>query len=150
QAPWLLSAEDGRAVTYGELHRLTRQVATFLRERGIGRNDRVALLANNGIEHLACYVGVVAYGATICTVHVEMNRHHLDNILPAVNPRLVVFDPALGLDALLSAVAAPQLPLGTWTDRHAGFYAAVTSCEPSEAHVDAAGEHDAVIVFTSG
>src|SRR5262249_8509609 len=149
-APWLLSAEDGRAITYGELHRLARQMAAFLRERGIGRNDRVALLANNGIEHLACYLGVVAYGATICTIHVEMNRHHLDNILPAVNPRLVVFDPSLGLDDLLSAVAAPRLALGTWADRREGFYAAVAGCEATDAHVDAAGQDDAVIVFTSG
>src|SRR5262249_38649382 len=148
--PWIFSAEDERRITYGELQRLVARVAAFLRDQKIGPNDRVALLANNGIEHLACYLGVVAYGATICTIHVEMNRHHLDNILPAVNPRLVVFDPALGLDDLLSAVAAPRLPLGTSADRRDGFYAAVAGCEPSDAHVDAAGEHDAVIVFTSG
>src|SRR5215475_5561620 len=81
--PWAFSAEDGRVITYRELHLLTRQISGFLRERGIGRNDRVALLAENSIEHLVCYVGVMAHGATICTINVEMNRHHLDHILPA-------------------------------------------------------------------
>ena len=60
-------------------------------ERGLGRNDRVALLANNSIEHLVCYFGVMAYGATICTVHVEMNRNQLDNIFARLAPKLVLY-----------------------------------------------------------
>src|SRR5215211_8881225 len=116
EKPWIISAEDGRSITYGELHRLAGRLAAFLREQRIGPNDRVALLANNSIEHLACYVGVVAYGATICTIHVEMNRHHLDNILPALNPRLIVFEPGLGLDDVLSSASAASFPLGAWND----------------------------------
>src|SRR6266540_6224964 len=114
--PCILSADDGRAITHGELHRLTSQIAAFLDARGIRANDRVALLANNGIEHLACYFGVMAYGATICTIHVEMNRHHLDRILPDLRPRLVLSEPGLGLDDLVAAAGAPHLPLGTWND----------------------------------
>src|SRR5712691_5259259 len=87
--PCIVSADDGRAITHGELHRLTAQIAAFLDARGIRANDRVALLANNSIEHLACYFGVLAYGATICTIHVEMNRRHLDSILPALSPPMV-------------------------------------------------------------
>src|SRR5262245_47908753 len=107
--PWIVSAEDGRSVSYRELASLIRRMAAFLRRQGIGPADRVALLADNSIEHLACYLGVMAYGATICTIHVEMNRHHLDDVLPALNPRLVVFQDDLGLDNLLASVAAPCL-----------------------------------------
>ena len=63
--------------------------------RGLGRNDRVALLANNSIEHLVCYFGVMAYGATICTVHVEMNRNQLDNIFARLKPKLVLYQDGL-------------------------------------------------------
>src|SRR5499426_4403761 len=115
--PWIFSAEDGRVITYDELQRLTRQLAGFLRAQRIGRNDRVALLADNSIEHLACYVGVLAYGATICTIHVEMNRPYLADLLPALDPTLVVFDPDLGLDDVLAASAAPSFPLAAWDDR---------------------------------
>ena len=59
------------------------------------RNDRVALLANNSIEHLLCYFGVMAYGATICTVHVEMNRNQLDNIFARLKPKLVLYQDGL-------------------------------------------------------
>jgi acyl-coenzyme A synthetase/AMP-(fatty) acid ligase len=153
QKSWVISAEDGRAITYGELQRLTGRLAVFLRDRRIGPGDRVALLANNSIEHLACYVGVIAYGATICTIHVEMNRHHLDNILPALNPRLIVFEDGLGVDDLLATVSAPRFTIGRW-DETAGrdtFFGAVNRCEPSDAFLaDAGGRNDAVILFTSG
>ena len=98
--PWIVSADDGRTVSYGQLHELTRRIAALLRERGIGRNDRVALLANNSIEHLICYFGVMAYGATICTVHVEMNRNQLDNIFARLAPKLVLCQDGLQLDDL--------------------------------------------------
>jgi acyl-coenzyme A synthetase/AMP-(fatty) acid ligase len=146
----IVSADDDRAITHGELHRLTGRIAAFLHGRSIGANDRVALLANNSIEHLACYVGVMAYGATICTVHVEMNRRHLGTILPSLDPRLVVFEE--GLDDLASSVSAPRFPLGRW-DRRDGddsFFSAVNRCEPGDAFAAADGRHDAVILFTSG
>ena len=58
---------------------------------------------------------MLAYGATICTVHVEMNRNQLDNILPALHSRMVLCEEGLGLDDMLKAAAAPCLPLGRGT-----------------------------------
>src|SRR5437667_5127724 len=122
----MVSADDGRAITHGELRSLTCRIAAYLRGRGLAPNDRVALLAENSIEHLACYFGVMAYGATICTIHVEMNRHHLGRILPALNPRLILFEEGLGLDDMFAATSVPALPLGSWdSSRGVGFYAAI-------------------------
>ena len=45
-----MSADDGRTVSYGELRDLAGRIATVLYDRGITRNDRVALLANNSID----------------------------------------------------------------------------------------------------
>ena len=33
--PWIVCADDGRTVSYGELHDVTRRIATFLRGRMI-------------------------------------------------------------------------------------------------------------------
>ena len=116
------------------MRELTGRIATYLRDQGVGANDRIALLSNNSIEHLAVYFGVLAYGATICTVHVEMNRNQLDNILPTLKPRMVLCEDGLGLDDVLKAVSAPCLPLGAWDDRRGdSFFAAVNRCEPSDA-----------------
>ena len=149
--PWIVSAADGRSVTYGQLLEATGRVAAFLHERGLARNDRVALLANNSIEHLICYFGVMAYGATICTVHVEMNRNQLDNIFERLKPKLVLVQEGLQLDDLLAAVSAPRLPLGRWDAPGAGtFFGAVARCQQSDAQTDAGRNDDAVILFTSG
>ena len=64
--PWVVSADDGRTVTYLQLHNTVARFAAFLREHGLGPNDRVALLANNSVEQLLCYLGVMAAGATVC------------------------------------------------------------------------------------
>lgn len=149
--PWIVSADDGGTVSYDQLYALTRRIATLLRERGIRRNDRVALLANNSIEHLICYFGVMAYGATICTVHVEMNRNQLDNIFARLAPVLVLCQDGLQLDDLIATVSAPRLPLGHWDSPAAAtFFGEAARCAPSDARTDAGPNDDAVILFTSG
>ena len=149
---YIVSAEDGRTLTYGQLRELTGQIGGVLHERGIRANDRIALLAENSIEYLLCYIGIMAYGATICTVHVEMNRAHLAEILPALNPKLTLFDPNLVLDDVLSELPGPCLPLGMFAEAgDFGFFAAVRNCATGSVHQwDAGPQHDACILFTSG
>lgn len=149
--PWIVAADDGRTVSYGELQETAGRIAALLHARGIGRNGRVALLADNSVEHLLCYFGVMAYGATICTVHVEMNRNQLGNILARLAPALVLHQDGLELDHLLASVAAPRLRLGAKDRPDPGtFYAEVARRAPSDAQTAAGPDDDAVILFTSG
>jgi long-chain acyl-CoA synthetase len=151
QKPWLVPAAGSRVVTYGELRQGIGRIAAFLHGRGLGANDRVALLANNSVEHLICYLGVMAYGATICTVHVEMNRNQLDNIFARLRPALVLHQDGLGLDDLLESVASPRLRLGRVDNPEDDtFYSALAGLAPSEALSTAGPTDDAVILFTSG
>lgn len=149
---YIACVDDRRTINYGQLRRLTRQIGAFLAERGIRTNDRIALLAGNSIEHLVCYIGVMAYGATICTIHVEMNRGHLAQILPALNARLAVFDAGLGLGDVLAKISAPCLPLGSFdNDGNAGFYKSIAACEPTAINLASTRpQDDACILFTSG
>src|SRR5580698_8461174 len=131
--PWVIGADDGRTVSYGQLRDMAGRFATFLRDRGLGPNDRVALLANNSIEQLLCYLGVMAAGATICTVHVEMNRNQLDNIFERLKPKLILYQDGLQLDDLVAKAAAPQLPLGRFDQPAPGtLFAELSGCAPSE------------------
>jgi len=149
--PWVIAAEDGRIVTYGELHDVAGRFAALLRARGIGRNDRVALLANNSIEQLLCFLGVMAAGATICTIHVEMNRNQLDNIFERLKPRLIVHQDGLGLDDLLAAAAAPRLRIGRFGAPEADtLFAEIAHHASAAPAVTAEPDDDAVILFTSG
>ena len=147
---WIVCADDGRSISYGQLRDITGRFATFLRQRDLGPNDRVALLSNNSIEHLLCYFGVMAYGATICTIHVEMNRNQLDNIFVRLKPKLVLHQEGLQLDDLLAGVSAPQMRLGRWDEPEPStLFAELSRHARSDASM-ARPDDDAVILFTSG
>src|SRR4029077_7569 len=106
---WVIAADDGRTVDYARLRDFAARFAAWLKRRGIGPNDRVALLADNSIEQLLCYFGVMAAGATVCTVHVEMNRNQLPGILDRLKPKLILYQDGLRLDEVLGAVPSPRL-----------------------------------------
>jgi acyl-coenzyme A synthetase/AMP-(fatty) acid ligase len=149
--PWVVSADDGRTVSYGGLRDMVGRFATFLRQRRIGRNDRVALLAGNSIEQLLCYFGVMAAGATVCTIHVEMNRNQLGNIFARLKPKLVLYQDGLQLDDLLAETSAPRLRLGRADQPASGtLFAELSRCAPSNPAMSAQPDDDAVILFTSG
>mgnify|MGYP000862450702 CR=1 FL=1 len=152
--PYLVSVEDGRALGYGALARLAARIAGHLAARGIGPNDRVVLLANNSLEHLAVYAGVLYAGATICTVHLEMNRAYLDALLPALRPRLVLFEDGLDLGGLIARTGGEWRPLGRWAEAGGeGFFADLAPAPPAPPTLPAdpaACRNDAVIFFTSG
>jgi long-chain acyl-CoA synthetase len=161
--PWVIAADGGGTVTYGELREIVARFAALLRERGIGRNDRVALLANNSIEQLLCFLGVMAAGATICTIHVEMNRNQLGNIFERLKPKLIFYQDDLALDDLVAGAAAPHLRIGRWDKPESGtLFAELSRCAPGEpapsypspqSGEDGKGpgpDDDAIILFTSG
>jgi acyl-CoA synthetase (AMP-forming)/AMP-acid ligase II len=153
--PYMVSVEDSRSISYAQFADLTRRLATFLRGEGIATNDRIALFAGNSIEHVACFAGVMAYGATICTVHVEMNRRHLGRIMARLKPRLAIHDDEHG-DLARAEIAADGaakcFALGRWDTLQPGtLFAAVGRCAPHHADLPATGPRDdGVILFTSG
>lgn len=149
--PWLIAAADGRVVTYRQLRQTVGRCAAFLQGRGIGRNDRVALLADNSTEQLLAYFGVIAAGATLCTIHVEMNRNQLGNIFERLKPKLVLFAEDAGLEDLLAGAAAPKMPLGCWgAPAPDTLLAELARCEEAEPCASGRPDDDAVILFTSG
>jgi acyl-coenzyme A synthetase/AMP-(fatty) acid ligase len=124
----------------------------------VGPNDRIALLADNSIEQLLCYFGVMAAGATVCTIHVEMNRNQLGNIFERLKPKLILYQDGLQLDDLLADTPAPRLRLGRRDmPAAATLFAELARHAPSEPspqagedRVGAGPDDDAVILFTSG
>ncbi len=163
--PWVIAADDGRSVSYGQLRETIDRFTSLLRRRGLGRNDRVALLARNSIEQLICFFGVMAAGATVCTIHVEMNRNQLDDIFVRLKPKLILYQDGLQLDDLLAATQTLRLRIGRWDRPEPDtLFAALAACAPDEpqsaAQPDQAAvqpdqatalpDDDAIILFTSG
>jgi acyl-coenzyme A synthetase/AMP-(fatty) acid ligase len=153
--PYVISIEQGdRALTYGQLWPLSNRIARALADRGIGANDRVLLLAENSIENMAVFVSVLRAGATLATVHVEMNRAHLAEIVRAISPKLVLYQDGLGLDSLRDGGASGEWrPLGEWredVDACTGFFADIASLPADDLPTAAAPDDAGVIFYTSG
>ena len=140
------------SITHGEIYALARHIGGALVARGIGANDRVALLSNNSIEHLAVYIATLAYGATICTINVEMNEAHFEHILASVNAPLVLYEDGLGLERFANRFSGAWVPLGNWRPGDGkGFYGEVAAASAWEGTAPVATRNDVASVFyTSG
>jgi acyl-CoA synthetase (AMP-forming)/AMP-acid ligase II len=148
---WLVRADDGETASYARLREITGRLAAFLRSRNLRPNDRIALLADNSIEQLVCYLGIIAAGVTACTVHVEMNRNQLDDIFARLKPKLILYQEGLRLDDPLAGADAPRLRIGRYTEPSADtLFGELARFPPSEPINPARPDDDAVILFTSG
>ncbi len=151
--PLIEAIDQEKSISHGEMYDLAARVGRALAARGIGANGRVALLSNNSIEHLAVYFGTLAYGATICTIHVEMNATYFEDILKAVDAPLVLYEEGLGIEKLAATVPGEWVALGDWKSGGGGtgFFAELEKL-PDGAPLDPVGAMDDVasIFYTSG
>ena len=146
--------EQDKSITYGELYALSNRMAHFLSDRGLGANDRVLVLAENSVEFMATFLGVLRYGATIATANVEMNRAHLGEIVHAVAPALVLYQEGLGIEKLRTDGAPGDwMGFGDWAKGggSTGFFAALEPCSEADDIAPVCGPQDiGVIFYTSG
>jgi acyl-coenzyme A synthetase/AMP-(fatty) acid ligase len=149
------SIDQNKTITHGQFFSLTNRMAQFLQSRGLGPNDRVAMLSSNCIEHLAAYIGVMRFGPTICTIHVEMNAVYFERILTALKPRIVLYqetDTRIDVETLKQATDAEWIPLGNWRAESGGtgFYGLLEGFPDEPLAPLSRREDDASIFYTSG
>ena len=145
--------DQDKSLTYGQLYGLSNRMARFFHGAGLRANDRVLLLAENSVENLAVFVSTLRYGATLATVHVEMNLAHLAEIIAAVAPKIVLYQDGLGLEDLRDGAQGDWHVLGDWSavGASAGFFREIASLPDSDDIPSCAGKDDhGVIFYTSG
>ena len=143
-APALVCVDDGRKLSWGALADRADRIAGFLAARGLGANDRVAVLGGNSMEWLILYYGVQRFGATFCTINVEVNVHHAREMLSRMRPALVLYDPALDVAALRPGAPVEWI---AWD----GFLARIDGLPAERDRPAVNGPEDCCVVsFTSG
>lgn len=98
---------QGRRVTFGELHAASDHLAALLRERGVGRGDRVAIFADNSVETVVSFWATSKAGAVATIVHAQTKADKLAFILSDCEAK------ALVVAAQLVPIAAEALREGT-------------------------------------
>ncbi|MBI05206.1 MAG: hypothetical protein CMI96_05250 [Pelagibacteraceae bacterium] len=149
----ICSLDQQKQISHGELFRIANQIGHYFRARNIEANDRVALLSNNSIEHLIIYLASLAYGCTICTIHVEMNARYFESILKAVNAPLVIEETDIpALQGIQAKVGGDWRSLGEWMpEGGTGIFAELANFEDTVGDWPVASRTDDISIFyTSG
>ncbi len=98
-----------RGISYGELDRLSGQLASSLRGLGVRRGDRVAVISYHGPEWVIADLAVLKLGAVIVPVYHTLTPSAMSYILSDAGCRLVFVENAL----MLSSVDAVKEDLPT-------------------------------------
>jgi acyl-coenzyme A synthetase/AMP-(fatty) acid ligase len=110
----IVDLDSGSAITFGELDRITIDIAGLLKSRGVVKGSRVLLLSDENLEKLLLWFGIWRLGAVICPLNIEINEKVLADLAPVVNPVLVLWHKDLDIDALLGGCQAPRIRFGVW------------------------------------
>uniref|UniRef100_UPI00115501AA non-ribosomal peptide synthetase n=1 Tax=Mycobacterium lehmannii TaxID=2048550 RepID=UPI00115501AA len=89
---------EGRNYTYRELNESANRLAHWLIERGIGTEDRVAVLLDRSPELVITALGVIKAGAVYQPVDPTYPEDRLTFILSDSNPKLAIREPITDLD----------------------------------------------------
>jgi long-chain acyl-CoA synthetase len=145
----------GTTTSYRELWEETRAYAGALRERGIGRGDRVAMLMPNVPDFARVYYAALSLGAIVVPVHLLFKADEIAYVLrDAGADLLVVAAPLLG--EALPAAARAGVPLVTVllpASSDAGLprlEAEAAAATPIPRHVPVSPLDAATILYTSG
>jgi fatty-acyl-CoA synthase len=85
---------SGRTFTYADVDRRIDAMASFLRSLGIGRGDRVAVLAHNGVEFFDIQFACARTGSICVLLNWRLTVPELEFILNDSAPHLLVHDVA--------------------------------------------------------
>jgi len=131
-------------LTYADLEDQVRRLAVWLRDAGVGRGDRVAMLANNTTDVFEALFACAKLGAILVPLNWRLAVPELQFIVGDCGPEVLIFDPEL-------ATAAAQLDTTVKLSLGADYAAAKASVDPASAPTVTATHDDPwLIMYTSG
>jgi len=136
-----------RKFTYADLDRRIGRLAGALAARGIGRGDRVALLAPNCAEYFELQFACGRLGAIMLPLNWRLTVPELEYILGDSTPKLLIHDKAFAQQA--AALATHRLEIDH--DRPDGPYERALAQAPAAPPLPALTHDDiAMVMYTSG
>jgi acyl-CoA synthetase (AMP-forming)/AMP-acid ligase II len=104
-------AENGLALSYADLHRLSDEVAVGLARRGVGAGDVVALVLPTIPEYVVAYLAAAKVGAVTAGVNTRLSDPERQGVLSVAGPALVLdeagVEPASSVEDVLVDLRVP-------------------------------------------
>src|SRR4051812_15597944 len=83
---------DAGRLSYGQLNRRADRLAGWLRAAGVGRGDRVALLAQNGVEHFDALFACGKLGAIFAPWNYRLHPRELAELSARLSPSAILYE----------------------------------------------------------
>jgi fatty-acyl-CoA synthase len=139
------AVEDGaRTLSYGALAERVLALAHLLRTRGIGREDRVAVLSENRAEYLEIFLAAACVGATVACLSTRIAAAELEHCVALATPTVAFASPRFEASLRGAARAATVLVFG---DEYEQALSTTPRLDDAE-HFDP--ELPLLILYTSG
>jgi acyl-CoA synthetase (AMP-forming)/AMP-acid ligase II len=150
----IVDLDGDSSITFGELDRLTTDIAADLKRRGLQKGDRVLLLSDECLEKLLIWFGVWRIGAVVCPLNIEINEKMMVELTRSVNPKLIFYHKDIDAAALVGDHPAPRVRFGRWgrtADPQHEFFAKVQRGRRADEVPERNDPEDVACIFcTSG
>ena len=140
---------DERRITYAQLDRAARGIATGLRSRGLGPGDQVALMLPNVPEFTMAYFGALYAGCTVVPLNVLLSAPEVTYHLQDSEARLLFGHPLFAEPAARGAEKG-GVPLVWASGDNEPNLEELASADPCDAICSTSADDTAVILYTSG
>lgn len=81
---------EGTTTTWGEFNNLANQFAHYLKSRGLGKGDTVALMMDNRVENMACVTALCKIGAVAAMINTSLTDKPLLHCINSVNSKKLI------------------------------------------------------------
>ncbi|GAA3238929.1 long-chain fatty acid--CoA ligase [Pseudonocardia petroleophila] len=142
--------------SYTDVDRRTDQVASALRDLGVRKGDRVAVLLVNSVEFMELLLGCAKIGAITVPINVRLAGPEIGYILADSGADVFAFHEPLA-DGAVAALAEPGVRVrhrirvwGPARDGEIGYDAFLSGGAAEPFHGDVDGSDVAFIMYTSG
>ncbi|HEV2595474.1 MAG TPA: class I adenylate-forming enzyme family protein, partial [Sphingomicrobium sp.] len=137
-------------LTFGDLDRLSDQLAQSLVARGIAKGDRIAIAMRNCPAWIVSYMAIVKAGAIATLLNGWWEPFEMEHAIQLTEPRLIIADEARGkrIAERCAMIETTCLPIGEPVER--AIQPLLAAARGDFTLPEIAPEDDATILFTSG
>ncbi len=94
---WTALVSDGGRTTFRELHARVGRTASFLREQGFRKGDRLALLLPNETDYIELLYACAWLGVIAVPMNIRLSAPEIDHILIDAAPRGLIRHPSMAV-----------------------------------------------------
>ncbi|MFB3885146.1 MAG: AMP-binding protein [Thermodesulfobacteriota bacterium] len=102
--------DEDREMTYWELLDEAEAIAGWLKDRGVVKGDRIAVLMKNGHRFFSLMGGIAALGAMMVPINFRFSADEIGYVLSDIEPVLFFFEP--DFEKTISGLPFPERRIG--------------------------------------